>query len=386
MNLQEMFGVTKVVPYNSKHGVDKEVPFPDQLVGIELEIEGFNPEAEQRFGGITFTTDGSLRSDNGGVGIEAITQPIAVKHVRSLLNAFYKKYDITSSNYSDRCSTHVHFNVQYLTGEQLTTICLLYQTLEKVLFDFVGHERDQNIYCVPWYQSGVSYNIAQKMLGGGDVFRRWQKYSALNLTPAQTQGTIEFRHLHGTCDVDLIVNWISILAKMFEYGANVPYSTVESNILNMNTVSNYHGWMDEVFEKYAGLLRTPGFEQSITMGVIDTKLMLNKTTVPTRGNNWTVDFNAMAREMREVRADPAPRLRTTRPPRPNPVNDFVDDIARADRERRAALAAEVVRTEQIIQGAGLTATRAWANAPTPTAWGFPQLNADDTFTIRTELE
>jgi len=382
MNLQEMFGVTKVVPYNSKHGVDKEVPFPDQLVGIELEIEGFNPEAEQRFGGITFTTDGSLRSDNGGVGIEAITQPIAVKHVRSLLNAFYKKYNITSSNYSDRCSTHVHFNVQYLTGEQLTTICLLYQTLEKVLFDFVGHERDQNIYCVPWYQSGVSYNIAQKMLGGGDVFRLWQKYSALNLVPAQTQGTIEFRHLHGTCDVDLIVNWISILTKMFEYGANVPYSTVESNILNMNTVSNYHGWMDEVFEKYAGLLRTPGFEQAITMGVIDTKLMLNKTTSPAAGNR-RMDFNAMVREMHEApRADPAPRLRTTRPFRANPVNDLgMGDIIQAERARQA----EVVRAEHIVQGYGITETRAWMNEAT-TTWGFPQLNAGDTLTIRTETE
>jgi hypothetical protein len=280
-----VWGQRIVQGYSSKHGEDKTLPLPDQLVGIELEIEGFSMENEQRFGGISFTEDGSLRNTPTGRGIEAITLPIKTKHVPALLSAFFNKYGITPANYSDRCSTHVHFNIQPLTWMQVATICLLYQTTEKLLFDYIGNGREEGIYCVPWYQSGLSYSIASGLeteRGSYDVFRRWQKYSALNLIPATTQGTMEFRHMEGTCNIARITEWIGIISQMFKYAQEVPLDVARENILNMNTVSNYREWMQEVFGKYSDCLSHPGFERSLSIGVIDTKLMLHKEerTIP----------------------------------------------------------------------------------------------------------
>ena len=284
MTIQQHYGRADTIAYNSKHGVTEGVPLPDWLVGLELEIEGWPHSMEQRFGGMSFTEDGSLRATAAGRGVEAITKPVAIKYVPKMLSAFYKHFSITESNYSERCSTHVHFNVEPLEFSHISTIALVYQTVERLLFDFVGHDRGNNIFCVPWYQCNLSYNIVSQIeKSGHDVFRRWQKYSALNLIPIVEQGTVEFRHLHGTCDVDLITNWICLLAKIVEYSQKVELDVAQKLILNMNTVSNYHQWLHSVFGDFTGLLQRDGFEQVLSKGVIDSKLSLMKPKEKKRG-------------------------------------------------------------------------------------------------------
>jgi len=279
MNIGQIFGLKNPPVFASKHGETGGLPMPDMLVGIELEIENFPVNLEHSFGGFTFTTDGSLRSSDIGVGIEAITKPVAIKHVPGLLNAFYQRFGVKESNYSERCSTHVHFNTLGLELEQVKTICLLYQTVERLLFRYIGHDRGENIFCVPWYQCNMSYNIVNQMETpdlAHNCFRRWQKYSAMNLIPMASQGTLEFRHLHGTCDVKLITEWISLVAKMFEYATKTPFAMAQDEIVNMNTVSNYHEWLNGVFGSLASALHSPNFEKDLATGVIDSKLMITK--------------------------------------------------------------------------------------------------------------
>lgn len=279
MNIAQIFGLKNPPAFASKHGETGGLPMPDMLVGIELEIENFPVTLEHSFGGFTFTTDGSLRASDTGVGIEAITKPVAIKYVPGLLNAFYQRFGIKESNYSERCSTHVHFNTLGLELEQVKTICLLYQTVERLLFRYIGHDRGENIFCVPWYQCNMSYNIVNQMSTPDEAhncFRRWQKYSAMNLIPVVSQGTLEFRHLHGTCDVKLITEWISLVAKMFEYATKTPFAMAQDEIVNMNTVSNYHEWLNGVFGSLASALHSPNFEKDLATGVIDSKLMITK--------------------------------------------------------------------------------------------------------------
>lgn len=279
MNIGQIFGLKNPPVFTSKHGETGGLPMPDMLVGIELEIENFPVTLEHSFGGFTFTTDGSLRASDTGVGIEAITKPVAIKYVPGLLNAFYQRFGIKESNYSERCSTHVHFNTLGLELEQVKTICLLYQTVERLLFRYIGHDRGENIFCVPWYQCNMSYNIVNQMSTPDEAhncFRRWQKYSAMNLIPVVSQGTLEFRHLHGTCDVKLITEWISLVAKMFEYATKTPFAMAQDEIVNMNTVSNYHEWLNGVFGSLASALHSPNFEKDLATGVIDSKLMITK--------------------------------------------------------------------------------------------------------------
>jgi hypothetical protein len=327
MTILKHYGHKNVAGYPSKHGADDTLPQSNWLVGCELEIEGWKPEDRTTFGGFTFTNDNSLRARDGLVGIEAITLPTAIKHIPSLLTAFYQHFKITEKNYSERCSLHVHFNALPLTFEQVSTICLLYQTVEDLLFKFVGHDRDQNIFCVPWSQSNISYNIVSKMTEteGNEIFRRWQKYSALNLIPITTQGTMEFRHLPGTCDVKKITTWIALLASLFDYAQQVDLEKAKYQITNMNTVSNYHEWLNMVFGKWADALRCEGFEAVLAQGVINSKLMLNKPEKSVK-DDWlsrvvAAEQEAVMREVEEARTAagwnpplaPAPIPRVRRP-------------------------------------------------------------------------
>ncbi len=318
MTLQELYRYPLLTSYNSKHGV-ASVCLPGQLVGLELEIEGFNSEIEARFGGFTFTEDGSLRHTATGRGVEAISKPVAACFVPGLLNAFFTKFNITEANYSERCSTHVHFNVRPLQVEQLATICLIYQTVERLLFRYVGHDRGSSIFCVPWHQSNMSYQIVNTLVKGNpdNVFRRWQKYSALNLIPVTSLGTIEFRHLHGTCDVKLISEWIELICKIFHYAQRVPFEQAQQSIIGMNTVSNYHQWLTEVFGELAGVLQSPNFDLDLVTGVIDSKLML--TAGPVQDSGFSRGLEEMLAAMAPPPAHP-PVLR----PRDNRI--LFDDL------------------------------------------------------------
>jgi len=245
---------------------------PNLIVGLELEIEGWDVEEEASHRGFSFTSDGSLR----GASIEAITKPTYSKFVPHLLEGFYQHFEVKQLNYSERCSTHVHVNCQNLTKHQLRNVCVLYQALERVLFAWIGEEREQNIFCIPWYQCNISNKFVYKFLSDSDsAVRRWQKYTALNLLPIREQGTIEFRHLEGTCDITRITAWLNIIGSIFKYACEVSYKELRATIANMNSVSNYGAFVENVFGEYASLLTgLPAYRELLAMGIVDCKLLL----------------------------------------------------------------------------------------------------------------
>jgi len=264
---------------------------PNLIVGLELEIEGWDVEEEASHRGFSFTSDGSLR----GASIEAITKPTYSKFVPHLLEGFYQHFEVKQRNYSERCSTHVHVNCQNLTKHQLRNVCVLYQALERVLFAWIGEEREQNIFCIPWYQCNISNKFVYKFLSDTDsTVRRWQKYTALNLLPIREQGTIEFRHLEGTCDITRITAWLNIIGSIFKYACEVSYKELRATIANMNSVSNYGAFVENVFGEYSSLLTgLPAYKELLAMGIVDCKLLL-------------VDDNRVAEDTPQpVRAAPA---------------------------------------------------------------------------------
>lgn len=280
MNIQQYFGLADVSAIPVPNGPLDNHPqmiFPEQIIGLELEIEQWPATRTNVFPATSFTTDGSLRgsSDNEYIGIEAITYPIYSQSAPTYLTQFFKKFSVTEDNYSERCSIHVHVNVLPLTFQQLAGVCLVYQTVERMLFEYVGNNRSENIFCVPWYQCNLSYTLVKRIESNPNVAtRQWQKYAALNLLPVSHQGTIEFRHLHGTCDVKLITNWINIIGCIMKYALNTPLPTISNEILNMNTVSNYKEWMQDVFGQVAYVFHDSNIEYNLSRGVIDSKLTL----------------------------------------------------------------------------------------------------------------
>lgn len=280
MTIREQFGLAAVsnimlpdMRY-SEHSVYK-LANPDLIVGIECEIENWPTHLEYRHIGFHFETDGSLRNN----GMEAITMPTKSKFVPTLLEGLYKHFNITDENYSHRCSTHVHVNCQDMTVEQVKLFALLYQVLERPLFGFIGHDRQDNIFCVPWSQCNMSVDFAHKfMYDPNFTIRGWQKYTALNLLPLRDRGTVEFRHLEGTCDIARITAWLNIIGMMHKYACTHNYNEFKDTILNMNSISNYGAFIEEVLgEHCVHLISQPSYQEDISLGVVDCKLcMINE--------------------------------------------------------------------------------------------------------------
>jgi hypothetical protein len=166
---------------------------------------------------------------------------------------------------------------------------------------------------------------------GPSAFRRWQKYSALNLLPIHELGTVEFRHLGGTCDVKKIMQWVFLLAKMFEYVLSTPYEEVKNEIKCMNTVSNYHEWLERVFGEYMELVQYDGYELDLAQGVIESKLQIVsegkvkvKTGAERVGEDYIARVQAEIRRAQEAQeeaalleelAEPIPQQAVAPPPR-----------------------------------------------------------------------
>lgn len=332
--IQEIYGMQKVGDVRLVDGIyfdNMDWPDPELLMGVELEIEDFRERTILE--GWNLVEDGSLR--NGGR--EAISAPTPAKQYEDMLTKFFNGNRITPRNYSDRCSTHVHVNVQDMTLSQLKVFCMVYCIFERLLFKFVGNYREENIYCVPWYQSGLSPQFIDRLAKNYDTaIRGWIKYSALNLLPVRAQGTVEFRHLHGTCDVPTIKQWMRFISRMVVYAKATTWKALTENILEMNTVSNYDMFMTDVFQADTPILMKDNYKESLSVGVVDAKLMLVKPKVLAKEKETAKHLTAAETEeiLNAMRAQ-IPRARPARPARP--AGDLEAFRAEQNRLLRAAI-------------------------------------------------
>lgn len=277
--IQERLGLRAPKEHRTKStgidGID-----PTLLYGVELEIENLEADEDDRanraVAGMQYHKDGSLRN-NGG---EFVTLPMNFSTLAFVLEKFFSKGGYDEDNYSERCSVHVHANCQDLTVEQVRLILCLYQTLEKVLFNYVAGDRDKNIFCVPLGESVM----ATKLLVSDDVLinsasRKWRKYTALNLLPLYTQGTIEFRHMPGTHDLAKILQWCNIIGCLFKYAREHKYSDVVKTLNELNTTSAYATFMQNIFpDGLYDVLTGGNFREYLEEGIINMKVMLAAPT------------------------------------------------------------------------------------------------------------
>jgi hypothetical protein len=306
--LGEILGINPPKEYKVKPngvvGID-----PTLLYGVELEIENLERDegvrAKRAVAGMQYHKDGSLRN-NGG---EFVTSPMNFSALTDTLNRFFAAGGYNEVHYSERCSVHVHANCCDLTIEQVRQLLCLYQTLEKVLFNYVDGERDKNIFCVPLGES----IIATKMLTSDDSLlahghSRWRKYTALNVLPLWTQGTIEFRHMPGTHDLDKILQWCEIIGCLFKYAREHEFKDVVKTLMELNTSSAYATFMQGIFPRHIyDVLAVGPYREFLEEGVINMKVMLATPTVVAKatqvpnipGNPWIV-FNDAPQEDRQV--------------------------------------------------------------------------------------
>lgn len=263
--------------------------------GIEIEIEGLghadcegDPYGEikllstRKFEGYKvfwIEEEASLKE----VGMEFISFPMNLPNIKPYLEFMFESIQtiFPKATFTNRCSIHVHQNVGDLRMFEVVGISKLHAIFEDVLFEFVGNNRKENPFCRPVKNTNsefflpstkefdrAAFNVAE----ADDV-----KYSAFNVAPIKTYGTIEYRHMPGTWDIDKILTFINILDYFKETAKKESWDNLNSMILQINTISNYKEFVYKVLNNnnklISSLFPTHNFK-SIEDGVTVAKRLI----------------------------------------------------------------------------------------------------------------
>lgn len=261
-------------------GIEGEIPIVGgyTFIGLEVELENISKDNVENLSKSTWTSvvDGSLKNK----GREFVTIPIRFRYLEVELKRLFS--GLISPVTSSRCSVHVHINVRDMTTDELASFIVLYSIFERALYRFSGDRWDSN-FCVP-IQASPSYpcRLLQSLkLTPHNTQIVWYKYMGFNVCPifgldgSDRIGTIEFRHLKGTMDINLIINWINLIISLKIAAKTTSLSYLERILLQMNSDSSYTTLAESVFGGLSPLiLEQPTFKRDIETCITSTKKIL----------------------------------------------------------------------------------------------------------------
>ena len=169
---------------------------------------------------------------------------------------------------SSRCGIHVHLDVREMETSQWVGFVILYTILEPILFNWIGDNRENSIYCLPFYKADESLREACACVRAAldddtkdtstilRTAKNFARYAALNLQALAKFGSVEFRHLKTTHDFERVHNWINMI--MCLRTATERFPTSDGAILALAQRLPAEEFLRLVFgEKLADRLWTP---------------------------------------------------------------------------------------------------------------------------------
>lgn len=204
----------------------------NDFVGVEIEMENLSPLYFSELPAVRVVNDGSLR---GASSCEVVTEVLPASKVEYVLYQVKNTIDICKRElslkdedvFSHRTSVHVHLNMSDTTVNDVEKLIVLYMAVEPHLFTTLFPSREQSNFCVPYYT----------MLPQNPLRSVGSKYWAVNKRTLSTYGTLEFRQMHGNCDVGLIMKWINIILALKDASLRFSWTEIESYISNESVFS-----------------------------------------------------------------------------------------------------------------------------------------------------
>lgn len=133
----------------------------------------------------------------------------------------------------------------------------------------VDSSRRGNIHCVPLTETFLCNYYSHNL---NHMLTRWHKYTALNVLPLAKLGTIEFRHLQGTDDTNLMETWLTTLENLWKLGQEVKIT--EETLSSKDTLRE---WFVKLFGHSTKIMALePCLFDMIGNNLIDVKLSLVK--------------------------------------------------------------------------------------------------------------
>lgn len=269
---------------------NKDLYCDDICVGIEIEAEGYDNDAAREFvnhdDGEYWEVkgDGSLRDR----GVEYCSRILLGQEITNALSKVSPSLGRCNINW--RAGIHVHVDVRPYNHLQIANIAALYAMLEPLIFAWEGNNRDQSNFCVPW---SVCPDPAETLadcvrtieaLDNPDrrsiraMYRRLVdlgKYSALNLVPITHLGSIEFRLMESTADVNRILDFVNICMAIVKIGAE----TYETGVVTLLSALGPESFFRNILGGLPNLTSVPEASRLIWQGVSTANILTSIGTV-----------------------------------------------------------------------------------------------------------
>ena len=241
---------------------------PGFLCGVEYEIEGVRKLDDEFFERNIHTRfechdDPSLRNE----GKEYVTLPATYEAQLKLFDELHEALVLHPKidPYSERTSTHVHVNFKPVIMNKITQFVRLYTLFEPYFFSLVDPSRQNNIYCVPLNFTHLPRTYYNNIT---NQITKWHKYTAFNLMPLMSKGTIEFRHLQGTGDKSVFEKWLSTIKKLYDF--TLTYNIDFNRVLKSD---------EDIQKLYKDIFNDEDFPiELLNDTIIDVKIALNRYT------------------------------------------------------------------------------------------------------------
>jgi hypothetical protein len=207
-------------------------------LGIEIEVEGsrlpgYGSEVSDKFVKYwDITSDGSLRGESCEYVLRGPLKPTAATTALKTLKLEYDKHKSTV-NESVRTGVHIHINCQDLTMKEMMTFAMCYYALEGLLIEFCEESRRGNHFCLRASDAEYVLYLLHQSLSHNNNMRNLNtnniRYASMNFLSLFKFGSLEFRALEGTKDLEKIDIWANMLLTLRENSKKFdnPRSVVE---------------------------------------------------------------------------------------------------------------------------------------------------------------
>ena len=146
-------------------------------------------------------------------GWEIVSPPL--NDTEELITVVNTLRHVTKAIGSKKCGIHVHHDVNDLSIKELKNVYELYAKYEmNAIYSILPLHRFRSSYCKPIFNEIDNLRSARTR----DDFISWHRsrYLSLNHKAYVKYGTLEFRAMASTINIDRILSWVELTHKMIE--------------------------------------------------------------------------------------------------------------------------------------------------------------------------
>lgn len=233
-------------------------------VGIEIEVEGHRLPQMRKYW--CNEMDGSLRGESREYVME---KPMSLAEAKAALDELDKAYRDHNTVVHDsvRAGVHVHVNVQALNITQLYNYMTLYLILEEILVKWCGPAREGNLFCLRAGDAEYLMYALREAIENRDfqqLVTDQLRYASMNVKALGTYGSLEFRAMRGTRDLNLIYKWAEVLVHLREEAKKF---TDPTDIINGFSEGEIGYFLERVLGEHADTFKCEGYERMLKEGM-----------------------------------------------------------------------------------------------------------------------